>query len=84
MQLDLTSPILKRYKVEVEDNKEGFRFRLVKKKDGRRSRWACYNQVAMLDNVAAVTAYYSGEGPKELTPLFATEVLALIAVGEEE
>jgi hypothetical protein len=82
MKLDLRSPILKRYKVEVEDNASGFRFRLVKK-DGRKSKWGNYSSVVMLDQVAAVTAYYGGS-ENELKPMFAIEVLSLIALGEDD
>lgn len=68
-------------KVEVSNTNEGFKFRLV---DGKRkSGWANYTQIAMLDGMAAITAYYSGSSDKELVPLPAAEILAEFAVCEE-
>lgn len=42
--------------VEIDDSLNGFRFRLI---DGsRKTAWASYQQVVMLDNCVAATEYY--------------------------
>lgn len=68
-------------KVEVQDDKSGFRFRLVAE-DGRASGWAGYTQIAMLDDKAAITGYYAGAAEFELTPLDPKTVLQQFAVCE--
>lgn len=74
---------LSTYTVEVEDEPatDGFRFRVVNGE--RKTDWAGYSQVAMLDGVGAITGYYVGDSKNELVPLTARQILENFAVLEE-
>lgn len=66
--------------VEVEDGKDGFRFRLVK--GDRVSHWATYTGICTLDGYAAITGYYGGHKSQELVALPVAEIMEIISHGE--
>lgn len=79
---DVNDEVLEHYHVEIQDNTEGFAYRLVETETGRASLWGGYAQIVVLDKVAAITGYYSGSTDKELVPLHALDVLKQFGVGE--
>lgn len=75
---------LNEYKVHVIDNNDNFRFYLEHVPSGRVSHHASYQQIAMLDDVAAISGYYSGSPEKEFVPLLAEDALREFAVCENK
>lgn len=74
---------LTEYKVHVIDD-ESFRFYIEHLPSGRVSYHAGYQQIAMLDDVAAISGYYSGSSDKEFVPLLAEDALREFAVCENK
>lgn len=75
---DGPTPVSSDYTVQVVDDEGGFRFRLYHT-SGRASAWGVYTSVVMLDEVAAATDYYTGNGA-DIQPMHAVDMLAIIAV----
>lgn len=74
---------LSQYTVHVIDNNH-FSFYIEHVPSGRKSYHASYTQIAMLDDVAAITGYYAGSSEKELVPLTAADALREFAVCESK
>lgn len=75
----------KKYDVEVVNTRHEFRFRLVEVNvlEGvkpRKSGWANYAQIAMLDDTVAVSPFYAGG--QDIQIMAAKAMVKLIAVGE--
>lgn len=67
-----------KYDVEVENTKHVFRFRLTK--GTRKSGWATYAQIAMLDDTVAVSPYWAGGEAVQI--MQAGRLVKMIAIGE--
>ncbi len=78
-----TSPKHPDYSVEVSDTASGFAFRL-HHIDGRQTNWVNYEGICLIDDVVAVSAYYTGnDDALELRPISAVQFVQCAATGCE-
>ncbi|WYW02647.1 hypothetical protein Peetri_00059 [Pseudomonas phage vB_PpuM-Peetri] len=80
LQVTSTSANVNGYQVEISDNSVGFHFRLRHVPTGRVTHWAGYQQIVMLDGIAAATGYYTSGGENDCVPMPAADILRQFAV----